>query len=75
MRLDGGLEGVHVHVRDDPHRASRGHGRLRYALYVTHSPFAEKVDPETTYNNTHKAYFCGIFTKHDAARKLKMETP
>src|SRR2546426_959808 len=23
--LDGGVEGVHVHVRDDPQRASRGH--------------------------------------------------
>src|SRR5215813_2669888 len=24
LRLDGGVEGIHVHVRDDPHRASRG---------------------------------------------------
>ena len=25
-RLDGGVEGVHVHVRDDSHRQSRGAG-------------------------------------------------
>jgi beta-lactamase superfamily II metal-dependent hydrolase len=39
-------------------------GDFGMALYVTHKPFAEKLNPWTTYNDGFKAYFCKIFSKH-----------
>ncbi len=39
-------------------------GDYGMALYVTHKPFAEKLNPATTYNEGVKAYFCCVFAKH-----------
>ncbi len=39
-------------------------GDYGMALYVTHKPFAVQLNPQTTYDNEFKAYFCGVFSKH-----------
>jgi len=50
--------------RDLPHITNNQAGCMivetgpQLKLYVTHKPFAMKVNPSTTYSETHKAYFC-----------------
>jgi hypothetical protein len=39
-------------------------GDYGMALYVTHKPFAEKLNPRTTYNDVVKAWYCLVFSKH-----------
>jgi competence protein ComEC len=39
-------------------------GDYGMALYVTHRPLAAKLNPQTTYDNGLKAYFCRVFSKH-----------